>query len=62
MCLIVQSLRSIVFYGREGNQPHQLLPVFQQRGIVTALEQLYAQEGDAGEAAKYVLDSLNYQE
>ena len=59
-CLILQSLSSLVYYGREGDRPHLLIGEFQKKGLTSILEIMYQKEGRVGETAKKVLEILFY--
>jgi hypothetical protein len=63
VCLILQSMLSLVYYGREEKREHALLEVCQKRRIIPQLERFSKnKEGDIAESARSVLDTLFYME
>ena len=58
--MILRSLRSLVYYGKEEGEEHRLFEMFQVRGIIAVLEELNHKEGSIGESAGLVLDSIFY--
>jgi hypothetical protein len=56
--LILQSLKSLVYYGGENEHEHQLLETFQRRQLIPLLGIFEHRPGNIGISAKEVLETI----